>query len=139
VATVLMTYAREHGPHVAAPAILGYCIKALTPFWIGKNLSDVKAPTCREYADYRSSSGIADGTIRRELTALAAAIGYWHREHGPLDSVPVVTFPEKPEPRDRWLTRTEAAELLLGALGWQAHACDLRTRRPIMWKRSPEA
>ena len=139
VATALVAYHRERGPQVKATETLGYCIKALTPFWLGKLLTDVRAATCREYADYRRNSGIADGTIRRELTTLSAAINHWHAEHGPLDSIPVVTMPDKPPPRERWLTRTEAAELLLGALGWQALACDLKSRRPTMWKRSPEA
>lgn len=136
---VLMTYAREHGPTVKATATLGYCIKALAPFWAGRALSDVKAQTCRDYAAWRRAGGVSDGTIRRELTTLNAAIGHWHAEHGPLDSVPAVTMPDKPPPRERWLTRTEAAELLLGAMGWKAHACDMRTRRPTMWRRSPEA
>lgn len=139
VSTVLLTYARERGPVVKSQATLGYCVKALAPFWGDKLLTDVKGATCRDYAAHRRAAGVGDGTIRRELTALSAAIGHWHAEHGPLDAVPVVTMPDKPPSRERWLTRTEAAELLLGALGWRAHACDLATRRPTMWRRAPEA
>lgn len=139
VSTVLLTYLKERGPLVHAPATLAFCVKALTPFWASLRLSEVKAATCRAYADHRRETGSADGTIRRELTTLAAAIHHWHAEHGPLDAIPVVSMPEKPPARERWLTRTESAELLLGALGWQALACDLRTRRPTLWKRSAEA
>ncbi len=41
---------------------------------------------------------------------------HWHGEHGPLPSVPVVTLPPAAEPKDRWLTRREAAALLRAAL-----------------------
>lgn len=139
VATLLVAYHRERGPQVKAPQTLRYCIKALTPFWIGRSLGEVRAATCRDYAQHRREAGISDGTIRRELTTLSAAIRHWHAEHGPLDSLPVVAMPEKPPARERWLTRTEAAQLLLGALGWQARACDLATRRPTLWTRSLEA
>lgn len=139
VSTVLLTYARERGPIVRAPETLGYCVKALAPFWGDKLLTDVKGATCRAYADYRRATGIGDGTVRRELTTLSAAIRHWHAEHGPLDAVPVVAMPDRPPSRERWLTRTEAAELLLGALGWRALACDLLTRRPTMWRRSHDA
>jgi integrase len=46
---------------------------------------------------------------------LRAAIGYWHRNYGPLPSVPAVVMPDKAPPRDRWLTRSEAARLLWAA------------------------
>jgi len=134
-----MAYGREHAPHVAAPATIGYCIKALSPFWAGRPLTDVKGATCRDYADARRAAGVGDGTIRRELTALRAAIGHWHREHGPLDAVPAVVMPDPPPPRPDWLTREDAARLLLGALGWRAIACDRLTRKPTLWRRSPDA
>jgi hypothetical protein len=41
-----------------------------------------------------------------------AAIGYAHKEHK-LDYVNPVRFHDKSAPRDRWLTRSEAARLLL--------------------------
>ncbi|WP_439572604.1 tyrosine-type recombinase/integrase [Phreatobacter sp.] len=136
---VLIAYGRERAPHVRASATIGWCIKALSPFWAGRLLSEISGNSCRAYAEYRRAAGVSDGTIRRELTTLRAAIGHWHREHGPLDAIPAVSMPDRPAPRETWLTRTEAAELLLGALGWQAHACVIATRRPTLWRRSPEA
>jgi integrase len=52
---------------------------------------------------------------RRDLETLRAAIGYWHEEYGPLPTVPAVVLPPKPEPRERWLTRSEVARLLWAA------------------------
>ena len=54
---------------------------------------------------------------RRSLEVLRAAIRYWHREYGPLPSVPVVVLPPKCEPRDKWLTRAEADRLIRAAEG----------------------
>ena len=62
---------------------------------------------CRTYATSKSPAA-----ARRDLEVLRAAIGYWHREYGPLLSIPAVTLPPKPAARDRWLTRSEVARLL---------------------------
>ncbi|MCB5409671.1 tyrosine-type recombinase/integrase [Pseudogemmobacter faecipullorum] len=68
-------------------------------------------PETREPVEY---APVSPATIRRELGAMQAAINYAHRE-GYLTSAPVVTLPEKSEPKDRWLTRSEAARLLWAA------------------------
>lgn len=104
-------YAEEYAPTVAAPERIGYAISALLPFWADLKLTHVKGETCRRYAKWRSK---ADGTIRRELGTLQAAMNYAHRE-GYVTSAPLVTLPQKPEPRERWLTRDEAARLLFAA------------------------
>ena len=92
--------------------------------------------TCRAYAEHRAST-VGQWRIRGELGVLSAAINYWHEAHGPLTAVSAVTLPEKPPGRDRWLTRTEAAMLLAGALGYyRVFASDVRTRRlSVHWKR----
>ncbi len=132
---------------------IGSAIEVLLTWWGDKKLSDVRGATCREYAAFRQSSRRANmtkartqarrdktisvGTIRREMGTLSAAIGYWHREHGPLDAVPVVTLPSKPEPKADVLTRAEVARLLAGALGWyRLEWTDLATRqRHGKWRR----
>lgn len=140
IVEVLTAYGREHAPHVKGVETQGYGIAALLTFWGDKMLSDVRGATCRAYAAHRSST-VATGTIRRELSVLSAAINHWHREHGPLDAVPKVTMPEKAPPRERFLTRQEAAMLLAGALGWYREFwCDVETRRErVRWRRSPYA
>jgi integrase len=137
VVEVLTAYGREHAAHLKGAQTQGYGIAALLTYWGDKMLSDVRGSTCRAYAAARASS-VAPGTIRRELSVLSAAINHWHREHGPLTAVPVVTMPEKPPPRERWLTRQEAAMLLAGALGWYREFwCDVATRQEhSRWRRS---
>lgn len=154
---VLTAYGREYAPSTADPARIGYAIAALLDWWTGKTLMDVRGGTCRSYVDYRTSSvranqkkaktearrkkTVTEATARRELGVLSAAIGYWHREHGPLLSVPVVTLPPKPEPKPDDLTRSEMARLLAGALGWyQLSWSDVATRRVTkLWKRDHAA
>ena len=108
---VLAIYAEEYAPTVAAPERIGYAIEALLPFWSALKLSAVKGETCRRYVKWRDRSA---GTTRRELGTLQAAINYAHRE-GYITAAPVVTLPDPPGRRERWLTRDEAARLLWAA------------------------
>ena len=108
---VLAIYAEEYAPTVAAPERIGYALDALLSFWSPFKLSHVRGETCRRYTKFRNRSA---GTTRRELGVLQAAINYAHRE-GYVTSAPIVTLPEKPVARERWLTREEAAKLLWAA------------------------
>lgn len=112
VADALDIYAREHAGTTAAPERIGYAIDALLPFWGKLPVSAIKGETCRRYAKSRKR---ADATVRRELGTLRAALRHCERE-GYLIGAPVVTLPPKPAPKERWLTRDEAARLL-----WAAH------------------
>jgi integrase len=108
-------YARDQPPDKPSLALIGYHLKALTPFWGDKFLSDVKGSTCRRYLDHRSlKGGVASSTVRRELKSLQAAINHWHRE-SPLAAVPKVSLPPDGERRERVLERSEVARLLWAA------------------------
>jgi len=128
---VLALYAREVGPTVASPGTLASGIKSLAPFWGGKTCDAVKGSTCRAYererakpieVEYVGKKGgrwvrtlaASNGTVRRELGVLQAALNYAHAE-GVLIYVPTVTLPETGAARDRWLTKPEAALLLRAA------------------------
>lgn len=157
VAEVLTAYGREYAPNTADPARIGYAIAALAGWWDGKTLMDVRGTTCRAYVDNRTSmvrathgaaktegrrtKTVSEATARRELGVLSAAIGYWHREHGPLLSVPVVTLPPKPQPKMDSLDRQEMARLLAGALGWyQLSWTDITSRKVhTKWRRDHSA
>jgi integrase len=110
IADILLVYAGEHLPHTRAAKNAAYNIGNLSAWWRDKTLADVTAKNCRAYAETRSMAA-----ARRDLETMRAAIGYWHREYGPLASVPAVVLPLKSEPRERWLTRNEAARLLWAA------------------------
>ncbi|EHK57670.1 integrase [Allomesorhizobium alhagi] len=139
VAEVLTAYGREYAPHKKSAERSGYAIAALVPWWGTKTLADVRGKTCRDYAAHRRRGGVGDGTIRRELAELSKAINHWHAEHGPLASVPIVTMPDAAPPKERWLTRSEAAMLLAGALGWYREFwSDVATRKVhCRWRRNP--
>ena len=57
--------------------------------------------------------------MRRELGVLRAAINYAHRT-GRLTRPVAVELPARPEPRDRWITRMEAASVIRAARTPQA-------------------
>jgi integrase len=107
---ILIAYGREHLPRTSAAKNSGYNLTSLGRWWSNKKLSDVNSSNCRAYADTKTPAA-----ARRDLEMLRAAINHWHREHGPLASVPAVVLPPKPQARDRWLSRSEVAKLLWSA------------------------
>lgn len=108
VADVIALYI-QHNP--APPGC--YHATPLLNFFGLKTLGDINGQLCRKYAAQRGES-VAQGTVRRELGTLQAAINFWHVE-SPLSAVPVVWKPSDSAPRDRVLTRTEAARMLNAA------------------------
>jgi integrase len=74
-----------------------------------KDPSRLSEPDFVAYTQTRLAEGVGDATVRTELTALRAALR-WRLG----TTAPKVAMPDKPDPRDRWLTRDEA-ELLLAA------------------------
>lgn len=107
----LTIYADEHAMHTSSAERIGYAIDALDAFWRDLPVSAVKGATCRRYVAQRK---VSDGTTRRELGTLQAAINYCHKE-GYLTAAPKVTLPTKPPARERWLTRQEASWLIRAA------------------------
>ena len=111
IAEVLADYAKEHAPRTATSERISYAVEALASFWSGNFAGDITRETCAAYGGHRGKS---DGTIRRELGVLRAALNHAFQE-GRLRRVPFVFLPPPPAARDRWLTRTEAAALLRAA------------------------
>lgn len=117
ISMLLALYAEEHAVHVADPERIFFAIDALDRFWGDQPVSAITGATCRAYAQVRmtrSGKPAAPGTIRRELGALQSALNYCHAE-GYLTNAPRVALPAKPPPKERWLTRQEAAWLLRAA------------------------
>jgi integrase len=113
IADVLNVYLREHVPTTRGAKNTLYNINSLAEWFGGLQCAHITAKLCREYARSRPSAA-----ARRDLETLRAAIGYWHREYGPLSVVPSIVLPAKPEPRDRFLTRPEARRLRRAAVKW---------------------
>jgi integrase len=104
-------------------------IVALRKFWGTKRLSEVTGDNCRAYAATRTT-----GAARRELEDFRAAINH-HRKEGLHDKIVSVVLPEKGASRERWLTKSEAAHLILTAWRYREvqnfRATDRRTRRHV--------
>lgn len=108
VADVIALYLKNNP---APPA--SFHNRPLLGFFGLKMLKDINGQLCRKYAEERGKV-VAQGTVRRELGTLQAAINFWHVE-SPLDAVPKVWKPEEGARRERVLTRQEAAALLRAA------------------------
>ena len=108
---VLTGYAKERAPHTKHQERIAYAIDALLPFWSGRAVSEITETSCREYTLSRS---VSNGTVIRELGVLKAAL-QWDVDHNRLERAPKIWMPKRPPPKDRWLTRSEAARLILGA------------------------
>lgn len=114
VADVIAVYLDEKSDQTSRPRETEQTLNRLNEFFGDKVVSEVKGRTCREFAANRKTPSGA----RRDLEILRAALGYYHKEYG-LDVLPAVTLPQKSVPRDRYLTRSEAAALLLACMGWE--------------------
>ncbi|MDW9417417.1 site-specific integrase [Sinorhizobium meliloti] len=121
------------------PELVGWHMVHLLSFFGDKACSGVDGEACRGYVKARLAGAIGKrpvkvGTARRELETLQAALGFAYKEKKLLYPVPV-TLPAKAPSRERWLSRSEAARLLAGALGIVPVALDIETREPVKWGR----
>lgn len=130
VSDVLALYATERGPELSidGDTLAGF-IGHLDDFFAGDSLADVKRSRCKAYVKHRCAMRVviagrvtdrlvSDQTARRELETLSAAIGYWNGEDK-LTSRPEIWLPPKSEsPRDA-ISRSDAAALLMAAMGWR--------------------
>lgn len=100
--------------------------------------SGVNADTCRAYVKARMTGAIGrravkEATAKRELDTLGAALSYaW--KAGKLDRPIAVLKPKLELKEARWLTRTEVARLLRGALGFTSKSIG-EAGRVSGWKR----
>lgn len=114
IGDVIAVYLQEKADGTSRPRETEQALSRLNEYFGEKTVSDIKGKTCRDFAAHRKTPAGA----RRDLETLRAAILYYHKEYG-LDVVPVLTLPDKSTPREVYLTRSEAAALLLACLGWE--------------------
>lgn len=110
IADVLTIYLTDIVPGLSRPKETKGRIAALDRFFGDRMLSYVTGETCRAYAAQRST----DAAARRELEDLRAAINH-HRREGLCNKVVEVVLPPERPPRERWLTRAEAARMIWSA------------------------
>ena len=107
-----------------------YASVPLTEFFAGKTIAD--APSmCVGFQRWRK---VSNGTIRRDLGVLQSAIKY-ALDAQLISRQVIIKRPPEPPARARWLSRSEAAILIAGALWFQPIVYDIRTRLPSKWKR----
>lgn len=114
IAETLAAYGSEVAPSMESARNIGYHISNLLKWWHDKRVSDISQKTCKEYVKTKTAPAAT-----ADLKVLKASVKYWHGEYGPLDAMPVFWRPEQNEPRERWLTRSEAARLLWAARHYQ--------------------
>ncbi len=127
IADALAEYGEKHAPTTRRPDLIGGAIGKLIDFFGPRAAAAVTSASCNEYVQWRvrqpDARALQDGkrikpsTARRELVVLGAALR-WCWKEGKIDRPIPVWLPSQPAPRERHLTRTEAAALLAGALGW---------------------
>lgn len=138
VADVIAIYAKEIAPGHAHPELAGFHIPPLIDHFGSLSCWDVNEGSCRAYVAARMAGlnnrrKVKIGTARRELVTLAAAMTYAYRSRR-LTKPIHVWLPREDEPRDRWLTRHEAARLIAGALGFKTIETD-SSGRVTKWRR----
>jgi integrase len=108
----------------------GYAAIPLCGFFKGKTLNEVPV-LCEAFTSWRK---VSSGTVRRDLGILQSAIKYAFLSQVITRTVSISRPPDA-RPRERWLTRTEAAQLVASALGFQPIAFTIEGRRPFKWTR----
>lgn len=110
IADVLTVYGTEVAPHKKTARNMSYNISNLLKWWGAKTVADVTTKNCRAYAATKTASAAG-----ADIKVLKSATMYWHQEYGPLTFIPIFWKPESNPPKERWLTKSEAARLLWAA------------------------
>lgn len=139
IADVLNLYAQQVAPKLTHPEQAAGHLLNLGEFWGEKTCDAIDDASCTAYTAARMAGKVGrrvvkEPTARRDLETMQAALNYAHKQRKLLYPV-TVTLPAKSLPRERWLTRAEAARLVAGALGIAPIAFDVVTRLPVKWGR----
>lgn len=107
VADIAGAYIKEKRATAARPDRIETAWKALGPFFGHLRPDQIDRPLCRAYAARRRQQGRKNGTIRKELDILRAALR-WQDKRTPA----VFEMPPAPPPRERYLARDEYRRLV---------------------------
>jgi integrase len=110
VADVISIYSTDVAHKHARPGETAARLGRVLDFFGEMTLADINRRAC---ADYVTARGHAAAS-RRELEDFRAAIRH-HWENGLCSSLTPIVLPDRGVSRERWLTRSEAAQLLLAA------------------------
>ena len=90
---------------------LGHTGKALLPFFGEMRPDQVTVNDCRKYSRDRIAAGRSVGTVWTELGHLRL-VCRWAEKSSLIDRSPNIELPQKPAPKDRYLTDAEIAKLI---------------------------
>lgn len=90
---------------------MGYTWKALEPHFGQRDGDTITLEDCRAYVRQRRKAGRSDGTIHTELGHLRTVV-VWAERRRLIQRAPDIDRPQKPEPKDRHLTRSEVQRIL---------------------------
>lgn len=110
LAVVLDWYLETRGKELARKDSAELAVKYLKAFFGSTLADDVNLSAQDRYAANRRKT-VGNETIRRELSVLSAAMRR-AVAHEKIAKAPAILSIPKSEPRERWLTRDEAAKLL---------------------------
>ncbi len=114
VKTILSTYSEEHvDEKVVDKQRQEDCVKVLTAGLGSYNVADLTPEVMKQYREDRKAGKVngrkvGNGTLRRELNCLIAAINYavtFKRIEA--NEAPTIILPEAPPPKDLWLTEEQ--------------------------------
>lgn len=111
VAQVLKDYMEEHAQHVASAERAEYCEARLMPFFGNRFAAHVTPSLVNKYTRECQERKESNGTIRRDLEHLRAALNHEVNEQR-LIYAPKFKLPPAPEPRERIITSAEVGKLL---------------------------
>jgi integrase len=112
VADALSVYMTEKIAATARPKAGIAMVQNLNKFFGARSIAELNGKLCRQYAAKRGSQTSA----RRELEVLQAAVNYYVKDEvGGVQTKFRAVLPDAPPARDRWLTRDEAAKLIMAA------------------------
>lgn len=83
--------------------------KALQPYFGNMRPDQITREACKDYTRQRCRT-VKTSTVHRELTALRAAVR-WNNPH----TTAIFDFPTRPPPKNRYLTKPEARQLIEAA------------------------
>lgn len=98
-------------------ATMEHTWKAIKPNFGDLDGEAITSAHCREHTRKRRAAGIGDGTIHTELGHLRTVLVWAEKKHNPglISRAPDIERPAKPDPKDRHLTKQEAAMVIANA------------------------
>lgn len=102
VSEIIAGYVADRGPLIASQETLRFALRRIEPVFGHLRPEQVTRALTRAYAARRRRQQVGDGTIRRELVTLSAALRWADR-----NTPAIIEMPPAPPPKSRHLTRDQ--------------------------------